>query len=89
MAAWRSLAWAGGGSQRSPATIPIPGTLSPAHLEENTGALLLELSAADLEELSSYQLSRLDARSVARRFVPPRLRRVAVRALGIRRRFSG
>jgi pyridoxine 4-dehydrogenase len=81
-----ALAWL---LARSPAIIPIPGTLSLPHLEENTGALLLELSAADLEELSSYQLSRLDARSVARRFVPPRLRRVAVRVLGVRRRLSG
>lgn len=80
-----ALAWL---LARSPVIVPIPGTLSPAHLEQNAGALSLELNADDLAELSSYRLSRLDARSLARRFVPPRLRRVAVAALRLPRRFS-
>ncbi|CAN5175985.1 aldo/keto reductase [soil metagenome] len=78
-----ALAWL---LARSPVLIPIPGTLSPAHLEQNVGALSLDLDADDLAELSSYRLSRLDARSLARRFVPPRLRRAAVAALRVRRR---
>lgn len=36
---------------RSPMMLPIPGTLSLAHLKENLGALSLELSAAELKEL--------------------------------------
>jgi pyridoxine 4-dehydrogenase len=35
----------------SPATVPIPGTASVAHLEENAGAPEVELSPADLERL--------------------------------------
>jgi len=34
--------------QRSPAMLPIPGTSSPAHLEENMAAARLSLSADDL-----------------------------------------
>lgn len=37
---------------RSPVMLPIPGTLSLAHLEENLGALSLELSEAELKELA-------------------------------------
>jgi aryl-alcohol dehydrogenase-like predicted oxidoreductase len=73
-----ALAWL---LARSPVVIPIPGTLSTTHLEENVGALSLELSAADLAELEDYRLPTLDARSLARRFVPPPLRRTALRAL--------
>jgi pyridoxine 4-dehydrogenase len=73
-----ALAWL---LTRSRVLVAIPGTLSPAHLEENVGAQGLDLSAADLAELDSYRLSTLDARSLARRFVPPRLRRVAVSVL--------
>jgi aryl-alcohol dehydrogenase-like predicted oxidoreductase len=36
---------------RSPMMLPIPGTLSLAHLNENLGALKLELSTAELEAL--------------------------------------
>jgi aryl-alcohol dehydrogenase-like predicted oxidoreductase len=43
------LAWL---LERSPAMLPIPGTLSREHLEENLSALRLELSGADLEELT-------------------------------------
>ena len=44
------LAWL---LERSAAMIPIPGTLSRAHLGENLSALTLELSVADLEELAA------------------------------------
>jgi pyridoxine 4-dehydrogenase len=37
----------------SPAMLPIPGTSSLAHLEENVAAAELELDAADLDALSS------------------------------------
>jgi aryl-alcohol dehydrogenase-like predicted oxidoreductase len=75
-----ALAWLLACSQ---VVVPIPGTLSSAHLEENIGAQALELNADDLAELDSYQLSTFDARSLARRFVPPRLRRVAVSMLRV------
>jgi aryl-alcohol dehydrogenase-like predicted oxidoreductase len=42
------LAWL---LRRSPMMLPIPGTLSLAHLEENLGALSLELSEAEFREL--------------------------------------
>ena len=38
---------------RSPAMLPIPGTLSLGHLEENLGAFAIELSRAEIEELAS------------------------------------
>jgi aryl-alcohol dehydrogenase-like predicted oxidoreductase len=37
---------------RSPVMLPIPGTLSLAHLEENLGAFSLELSEAEFKELA-------------------------------------
>jgi pyridoxine 4-dehydrogenase len=73
-----ALAWL---LARSDVVVAIPGTLSTAHLEENVGGQGLELSVEDLGELDSYRLSTLDARSLARRFVPPRLRRAAVSVL--------
>jgi pyridoxine 4-dehydrogenase len=73
-----ALAWL---LARSDVVVAIPGTLSTAHLEENVGAQDLDLSVEDLVELDPYRLSTLDARSLARRFVPPRLRRVAVSVL--------
>jgi pyridoxine 4-dehydrogenase len=78
-----ALAWL---LARSPVIIPIPGTLSAAHLAQNVGALELELSPEEVASLQAYRLSRLDARQLARRFVPPRLRRVAVAALRTARR---
>ena len=45
-----ALAWL---LAHSPATLPIPGTGSLAHLEENAGAARLALSPQDLRELSS------------------------------------
>lgn len=44
-----ALAWL---LKRSPMMLPIPGTSSVAHLEENSGAASLELSEAAFEELS-------------------------------------
>ena len=43
------LAWL---LKRSPAMLPIPGTLSLAHLEENLGALSLELSDAEFDDIA-------------------------------------
>jgi pyridoxine 4-dehydrogenase len=43
------LAWL---LRRSPAMLPIPGTLSLAHLRENLGALSLELSDTEFKDLS-------------------------------------
>ena len=44
-----ALAWL---LARSPVILPIPGTRSLAHLEENSRAAVLELSAADFAALS-------------------------------------
>jgi pyridoxine 4-dehydrogenase len=38
--------------RRSPVVLPIPGTLSPAHLEENLAATEIELSDEDFRRLS-------------------------------------
>jgi pyridoxine 4-dehydrogenase len=43
-----ALAWL---LRRSPAMLPIPGTLSLAHLEENLAALEIELSEAEFQAL--------------------------------------
>jgi pyridoxine 4-dehydrogenase len=43
-----ALAWL---LRRSPAMLPIPGTLSLAHLEENLAALTIELTDAEFGEL--------------------------------------
>ena len=43
------LAWL---LKRSPTMLPIPGTLSLTHLEENLGALSLELSATEFREIA-------------------------------------
>jgi aryl-alcohol dehydrogenase-like predicted oxidoreductase len=45
-----ALAWL---LARSPVMLPIPGTSSLAHLEENVAAAALVLSAAELDELNS------------------------------------
>ena len=47
-----ALAWL---LKRSPVMLPIPGTSSPQHLEENIAAAAIALSQADFEELSSVQ----------------------------------
>ena len=43
-----ALAWL---LERSPTTLPIPGTLSPEHLAENLAALEIELGADEFEAL--------------------------------------
>jgi pyridoxine 4-dehydrogenase len=45
-----ALAWL---LQHSPAMLPIPGTSSPAHLEENVAAASLTLSEPELEQLAA------------------------------------
>jgi len=45
-----ALAWL---LARSPAMLPIPGTASIEHLEENVGAALIELSPDEIRELSA------------------------------------
>lgn len=45
-----ALAWL---LHRSPVVLPIPGTSSVAHLEQNLGAARLELSADDMRELGA------------------------------------
>jgi pyridoxine 4-dehydrogenase len=45
-----ALAWL---LKRSPAMLPIPGTSSPKHLEENIAAATLELPQAEFERLSA------------------------------------
>jgi aryl-alcohol dehydrogenase-like predicted oxidoreductase len=52
-----ALAWL---LQRSPVTLPIPGTTSPAHLEENLGARELRLTEEEMSALARYQLSDLE-----------------------------
>ncbi len=47
-----TLAWL---LRRSPMVLPIPGTLSLAHVRENLGALEIELSDEDYETLSSTE----------------------------------
>ena len=81
-----ALAWL---IARAPVIVPIPGTLSIAHLEADVEALRVELTSEDLAALDSYRLSPVDARALARRFVPPRLRRVAASALSASRRLRG
>jgi aryl-alcohol dehydrogenase-like predicted oxidoreductase len=44
------LAWL---LHRSPAMLPIPGTLSLAHLRENLGALSLELSEKEFDDIAA------------------------------------
>jgi pyridoxine 4-dehydrogenase len=75
-----ALAWL---LARSPVVVAIPGTLSSAHVEENIGAQAIDLSASDRAKLESYRLSTFDGRSLARRYLPPRLRRVAVSVLRV------
>jgi aryl-alcohol dehydrogenase-like predicted oxidoreductase len=45
-----ALAWL---LAKSPVTLPIPGTSSVAHVEDNTVAAGIELSAADLDALTA------------------------------------
>ncbi len=45
-----SLAWL---LHRSPVMLPIPGTSSVAHLEENMKAAQIELSESEMQELEA------------------------------------
>src|SRR2546428_9026486 len=54
-----ALAWL---LQRSPVMLPIPGTASHAHLEENVGARDLRLSDEELDALDRYRPSELERR---------------------------
>jgi pyridoxine 4-dehydrogenase len=47
-----ALAWL---LRRSPIILPIPGTSSLTHLEENTGATTLQLSQSEVDELSGVE----------------------------------
>jgi pyridoxine 4-dehydrogenase len=76
-----ALAWI---LQRSPVTLPIPGTCSLAHLEENLGARELDLDAETVATLEHYRLQGLAG---ARRSAKRLARRVVVeRALPLLRR---
>jgi len=49
-AAQVALAWL---LRRSPVLLPIPGTSSVEHLEDNAGAATVELSDAQFDELTA------------------------------------
>nr|WP_146688840.1 aldo/keto reductase [Bradyrhizobium canariense] len=59
-----ALAWL---FQRSPVIIPIPGTSSLKHLEENAEACRVALSAQDMAVLDKLS-NRLLKKSLAKRF---------------------
>jgi pyridoxine 4-dehydrogenase len=46
-------------------TLPIPGTTSLAHLEENVGAANIELSPEEIAALGAYRLPAYEARRLA------------------------
>ncbi len=50
----RALAWL---LQRSPAMLPIPGTASVAHLEENVGAAAVQLTDEDVAALEAANIA--------------------------------
>jgi pyridoxine 4-dehydrogenase len=50
-----ALAWL---LQRSPVLLPIPGTSTVAHLEENVGAALIKLTPGQVEQLDAIQEAR-------------------------------
>lgn len=50
-----ALAWL---LNRSPVTLPIPGTAPVEHLEENVGAARIELSADEVEELDALDAGK-------------------------------
>jgi pyridoxine 4-dehydrogenase len=52
-----ALAWL---LHRSPATVPIPGTSSVEHLEENMGSLEVCLTSEQLTALDGYKLNGID-----------------------------
>jgi aryl-alcohol dehydrogenase-like predicted oxidoreductase len=58
-----ALAWV---LKRSPVMLPIPGTSSVKHLEENTAAAHVELSAKDFAELDAQGKKEWKAQAAAR-----------------------
>jgi len=54
-----ALAWL---LQRSPIMLPIPGTSSVAHLEENLGAAAVKLTQEEMEELGTVELPGVGSR---------------------------
>lgn len=77
-----ALAWL---LQRSPVIVPIPGTSSLSHLEENLGALDVRLSEDELDALERYRPARVHALGASLR---RRARPILVPVLGsiLRRR---
>ena len=71
-----ALAWL---LHRSSTMLPIPGTSSAAHLEENLEARKLRLTTAEVEALDRYRLPEVHA---LRRRLRHRMRPVAVPILG-------
>jgi len=59
-----ALAWL---LHRSPVTLPIPGTASIDHLEENVGALEIELASEDVEWIGGQVLFGYTAHRIVRR----------------------
>lgn len=55
-----ALAWL---LRRSPVMLPIPGTSSVAHLEENLGAAAVKLTDSEFEELGGVSLPGVGARA--------------------------
>lgn len=49
--------------QRSPVMLPIPGTSSVSHLEENVAAVSVKLTEAEFQELGSVALPNVGARA--------------------------
>jgi pyridoxine 4-dehydrogenase len=77
-----ALAWL---LQRSPAMVPIPGTSSVAHLEENLGANDLHLTSNELDALDSYRLAGVHTlRRQLRRWARPLAVPIAARILLLR-----
>ena len=79
-----ALAWL---LQRSPVMVPIPGTSSVTHLEENVGALDIELSEDELATLDQYRPPgshslRRSLRRRARPYVVPILAAILRRRAG-------
>lgn len=76
-----ALAWL---LQRSPVMVPIPGTASLTHLEENLGARTLRLSEEELDVLERYRPARVQSlrrrlRRRARPLAVPIVARIVVR----------
>jgi pyridoxine 4-dehydrogenase len=59
----------------SPQMLPIPGTGSPLHAEENVAATGIELTPQEFNAITETPL-RAKAKAAARRWIPPGVRRV-------------